>query len=52
MPLSPGTKLGQYEVVEAIGAGGISTGGWTFRCGAGNNETGVQGGRSPLFVQW
>ena len=23
MPLSPGTKLGQYEVVEAIGAGGM-----------------------------
>ena len=23
MPISPGTKLGQYEVVEAIGAGGI-----------------------------
>ena len=23
MPLSPGTKLGQYEVVESIGAGGI-----------------------------
>ncbi len=23
MPLTPGTKLGQYEVVEAIGAGGM-----------------------------
>ncbi len=23
MPLSSGTKLGQYEVVEAIGAGGM-----------------------------
>ena len=23
MSLSPGTKLGQYEVVEAIGAGGM-----------------------------
>ena len=23
MPLQPGTKLGQYEVVEAIGAGGM-----------------------------
>ena len=23
MPISPGTKLGQYEVVEAIGAGGM-----------------------------
>ena len=23
MPLSPGTKLGQYEVIEAIGAGGM-----------------------------
>ena len=23
MPLTPGTKLGQYEVAEAIGAGGM-----------------------------
>ena len=23
MPLLPGTKLGQYEIVEAIGAGGM-----------------------------
>ena len=23
MPLTPGTKLGQYEVVESIGAGGM-----------------------------
>jgi serine/threonine protein kinase len=23
MPLSPGTRLGQYEVVEAIGAGSM-----------------------------
>ncbi len=23
MPLSPGTKLGQYEVVESVGAGGM-----------------------------
>ena len=23
MPLSPGTKLGHYEVVEAVGAGGM-----------------------------
>ena len=23
MPLLPGTKLGQYEVVESIGAGGM-----------------------------
>jgi len=25
MPLTPGTKLGQYEVVEAIGAGGMDS---------------------------
>ena len=23
MPLTPGTKLGQYEVIESIGAGGM-----------------------------
>jgi hypothetical protein len=23
MPLNPGVKLGQYEIVEAIGAGGM-----------------------------
>ena len=40
MPLYPGTRLGPYEVVAAIGAGGMSA------CGPTGARRGARGGRS------